>query len=369
MQQDRTRDRRPWVLACSRHGLRVLGLLLALAMPAAAQTDTQRAAARSAAQAGDKAFKAQRYEEAASYFARAEAIMHAPTLLLFLARSQAKLGQYVQARESYIKILREQLASDAPAAFVAAKQSAADELPEVEAKIATLTLEVPGVPVESLRISIDEEPVSSAVVGVPYPIDPGDHRVTADAEGYESAATRVGLSAGEARKITLKLTRAAAAPAARTTPPAQRGSRPNDGEPRADAGGDEAGGNGMRIAGYVSLGVGVLGVGLGTLLAVQYVDAQDAANDTWAQCLAESDEGCDDTALAQETRDLDDEATAKGTQAWISYGVGAAGLATGIALLALSSNDGGSGGSEEEASRPSVTPYATAHGFGVVGRF
>lgn len=346
----------PWVLARPQLGLRALAVALALAVPVGAQTDTQRAAARSAAQAGDKAFKEQRYEDAALYFARAEAIMHAPTLLLFLARSQAKLGQYVKARESYIKILREQLAPDAPAAFVAAKQSADDELPEVAAQIATLTLDVPGVPVERLRISVDEEPVSGAIVGVPYPIDPGDHRLAAHADGYESVEARVSLSAGQAREITLTLTRAA--PAAASTEPASSAS---DTDTRADAGGDGSGVNGMLIGGYVSLGIGVAGVGLGTLFAVHYVQAQNDANETWAKCLDESDEGCDDPALAQETRDLDDEATAKGTQAWIAYGVGAAGLATGIALLALGSNDGASGAR--------VTPYATANGFGVAGQF
>ncbi|HEY6725858.1 MAG TPA: hypothetical protein VI197_17615 [Polyangiaceae bacterium] len=348
------------MLARSRHGLRVLGLLLALTLPAGAQTDTQRAAARSAAQAGDKAFKEQRYEEAALYFARAEAIMHAPTLLLFLARSQAKLGQYVQARESYIKILREELAPDAPAAFVAAKQSADAELPQVAAQIATLTLDVPGVPVEGLRISIDDEPVTSAVVGVPYPIDPGDHRVAAGADGYEPAATRVGLSAGETREVTLTLHRIATAHSAAVGQSARSAPGENDTAAR-DAGGDGSGVNGMRVAGYVSLGVGVVGVGLGTLLAVQFVQARDAANDAWAECLDKSEQGCDDDALEQETLDLDDEASAKGTQAWIAYGVGAAGLATGIALLALGSDDGGG--------EARVTPYATANGFGVVGQF
>lgn len=371
MQQGRTQDRCRWVLAGSGHRWRMCALLMALAVPAAAQTDEQRAAARSAAQAGDKAFKEQRYEDAALYFARAEAIMHAPTLLLFLARSQAKLGRYVQASETYIKIVREELAADAPAAFVAAKQSASEELREVEAKIATLTLDVPGVPVDSLRLSIDEQPVSSAIVGVPYPMDPGDHRIAAQADGYEPAATRVGLSEGEARNITLTLPRAATG---RTGPATGAKSAAGQGQGgQADASGDGSGGNGMRVAGYASLGVGVIGVGWGTLLAMQYVDKQNAANDTWAKCLEESDGGCDNPDLDQRTRDLDDEATTKGTQAWIAYGVGAAGLATGIALLALSggddgkSNDGKS--SDKNASKARVTPYATVNGFGVVGRF
>ncbi|HEU5074239.1 MAG TPA: hypothetical protein VFU02_08700, partial [Polyangiaceae bacterium] len=220
MQHDRTRVRHPWRLGLWKFGLRMIAVLLLLTLPARAQTDTERAAARSAALAGDKAFKEQRYQDAAMYFARAEAIMHAPTLLLFLARSQAKLGEYVKARESYIKVLREQLAPDAPAAFIAAKQSASEELPEVDRQIATLTLGVPGVPLESLQITIDGEPVSSAVVGVPYPMDPGEHHVVVRAQDYEAAAARVELAAGATRELTLTLAPIRAARAAPSTAPA-----------------------------------------------------------------------------------------------------------------------------------------------------
>lgn len=367
MQRDRTSERRPWAPSSTRLGLPVLLLLLGLTRAAGAQTDAERAAARSTAQAGDKAFKAQRYEEAAMYFARAEAIMHAPTLLLFLARSQAKLGQYVKARESYIKVLREQLAPDAPAAFVAAKRSAGEELPAVERKIATLTLVVPDVPLAKLRVTIDDEPVPSAIVGVPYPIDPGEHHVVVQAEGYASDEARVKLPPGQTRDITLALTRTSK-PQASVIGPAKAVPRPSDKDARTDPGSaGDSGSNGMLIGGYVSLGVGAVGIGLGTLFAVHYVQAQNDANEAWSACLAKSQQGCQDEALAQETRDLDHEANVKGSQAWIAYGVGAAGLATGIALLALGGGNDSSDSSGTNAAR--VTPYVTANGFGVTGRF
>lgn len=367
MLHDRTPDRPPWALARARLGLPILAVLLGLARPAGAQTDTQRAAARSAAQAGDKAFKEQRYDDAAVYFARAETIMHAPTLLLFLARSQAKLGEYVKARESYIKILREQLAPDAPAAFVAAKQSARDELPQVEQQIATLTLDVPGVPLESLRITIDDEQVSSAIVGVPYPMDPGEHRVDGRALGYEAAEASLKLTAGAARELTLTLTPISAGTAAetRTAQPPPRG---GDRAAAAAAGAD---GSGMLMGGYVSLGVGVVGIGLGTLFAVQHLEAKSAANETWAECLEKSEDGCEDRELERRTHDLDDEAATHGTQAWIAYGVGAAGLATGIALLALRATDSRNGDlrNGDSPSLVRVTPYVTRNGCGVAGQF
>ena len=367
MQAGRTLDRPKRALTRAVCCLNVFALTLMLVMPAHAQTDTERAAARSAAQAGDKAFKAQRYEEAAMYFARAEAIMHAPTLLLFLARSQAKLGQYVKARESYIKVVREQLAADAPSAFVAAKQSASVELPAVEAQIATLTLQVPDVPIDSLAVSIDDEQVAGAIVGVPYPIDPGEHRIVAHADGYQSAELELSLEAGQSREVSLQLVRAAAAPQAPASAPVQRASEPTAAT-RLDSG--DEGVNGMAIAGYVGLGVGVAGVGLGTYFAVQFVNTNDAANAAYAECKRVSEanggKGCTDPELERKTGDLDDETAAYGTKAWISYGVGAASLATGIALLALSPRDSAN---KDQANTARLIPYVTPNSLGVVGQF
>lgn len=367
MLSDWTLDRPKRALTRSLFCLNVVAVTLVLALPARAQTDTERAAARSAAQAGDKAFKAQRYEEAAMYFARAEAIMHAPTLLLFLARSQAKLGQYVKARESYIKVLREQLAPDAPSAFVAAKESASGELPAVEAQIATLTLQIPDVAIDSLSVSIDGEQVSGAIVGVPYPIDPGQHRVAAHADGYQSAEMELSLGAGQSRQVSLQLKRTAATPKP-AAPSAPHEAPEHVAATRLDSGNE--GVNGMAIGGYIGLGLGAAGLGLGTYFAVQYVNTNKDANAMYAECerisAARGDEGCTDPVLDEKTGDLDDEVAAYGTKAWISYGVGAASLATGIALLALSRRESAE---SDDAARARVLPYVTPNSLGVVGRF
>jgi len=55
--------------------------------------DENRAAARSAAVAGATAMNEGRFAEAADLFTRAEALVHAPTHLLYLARTQVKLGR------------------------------------------------------------------------------------------------------------------------------------------------------------------------------------------------------------------------------------------------------------------------------------
>jgi hypothetical protein len=59
------------------------------AAPTWAQNDEDRAGARTMATEGAKAFAAQRWSEAIDLFTRAEALVHAPSHLLFLARARA----------------------------------------------------------------------------------------------------------------------------------------------------------------------------------------------------------------------------------------------------------------------------------------
>src|SRR5690348_5663659 len=67
-----------------------------------AATDQERAGARSAASEGIQAFQDGQTEKALKLLEQAESIVHAPTHLLFIALSRAKLGKLVEAREAYI---------------------------------------------------------------------------------------------------------------------------------------------------------------------------------------------------------------------------------------------------------------------------
>src|ERR1043166_614467 len=91
-----------------------------------AQTDEQRAAARSIAVEGARACTEQRWQDCVNLFQRAESVVHAPPHLLYMARAEEKLGHVVRARELYLKIVRERLADNAPQAFRDAQTTAAD---------------------------------------------------------------------------------------------------------------------------------------------------------------------------------------------------------------------------------------------------
>ncbi|MGC4065119.1 MAG: hypothetical protein QM784_10830 [Polyangiaceae bacterium] len=63
-------------------------------------------------------------------FNRAEKLVHAPTHLLYIARSNVKLGYLVRAQEAYQQLIREQLGASAPQAFRDAQGAAERELAE-----------------------------------------------------------------------------------------------------------------------------------------------------------------------------------------------------------------------------------------------
>ena len=88
--------------------------LTSISGAALAQSEADRATARELAREGQAAFDRGDFETAADRFARADALVHAPTLLLALARAQNKLNRLVQSYESYSRILREGVPEGSP---------------------------------------------------------------------------------------------------------------------------------------------------------------------------------------------------------------------------------------------------------------
>src|SRR5262249_48840489 len=107
-----------------------LGVLLP-AVAAAAPPGADRAAARTLGFEGEDALARKDYTTAADRYARAEALFHAPTLLLGLARAHVGLGKLVAARETYQRIVADGVPPNGPPVFVEAVASAQRELAEV----------------------------------------------------------------------------------------------------------------------------------------------------------------------------------------------------------------------------------------------
>jgi hypothetical protein len=335
-----------------------------------AETDEDRAGARTLATEGAKAFAAQRWAEAVDLFTRAEALVHAPPHLLFLARARMKLGQLVLARETYTKIVRENIPPSAPAAFVEAQAAAKQELPALEPRIAMLTVTVSGAEGKAVSVTVDGQKLAAVFVGAPKPIDPGEHKVQATSEGMASDVVTLHVREGARQSVSLALApQKGAAPIAAATPttaspmlaPTTTMTPPQNAVSSAapDAAPAESGSNGLRIASYAALGVGAAGLGLGTVFGLQSMSKRSSADD-----LCPDANRCP-VSKKDQVEGFDDDARQAQTLATIGFIAGGVGVATGITLLVLSSK-------KDDASAlhgPTIHPWVGLQSAGVTGTF
>jgi hypothetical protein len=183
----------------------VIALTLAssFAVPArAAGSAADREAARTLSGKGYEAFEAKEYRRAIDLFRQAEAHFHAPPHFLYLGRAQVKLGLFVEARDTFERVVAEKLAADASAPFKDAQASARAELTEVEtltpSVVVTLVDPVPGA-----RVLFDGEPVP---LDRPLPRNPGAHTVMAEAPGMMAEEQTVVLKVGgRDERVALRL--------------------------------------------------------------------------------------------------------------------------------------------------------------------
>jgi hypothetical protein len=309
------------------------------AVPSAAQTDEERASARALGQQGVQAMAEKRWADAADLFQRADALVHAPPFVLYLARADVQLGKLVTAQETYRRLVREKLPPDAPTAFTAAQADGAKELQALEPRIPSITIQVSGAP--SAAVTMDGQSVPAALVGVPHPIDPGEHKFQATAAGMASQVATVVVKEGGSQTVSLELrsTTVAGGPATpkpiASVAPGASAVAPTEPTATEPPPGSQAPSSGLRIAAYGSFGLAAAGVVTGVVLALQ---SHQKASDSKALCpggtCAASDAQQSD-ALHSQVDSLDSQATTFGQLSVTSFVVGGAAAATGVTLLLL----------------------------------
>jgi hypothetical protein len=327
---------------------------------ARAQTDEQRAGARTLATEGAHAFNEGRFKDAVDLFGKAESLLHAPPHLLFMARANAKLGQLVRAREAYLKIVKEELAPGAPQAFRDAQTAAGDELKQLEPKLARLLIKVDGAEqVKDLSVTVDGQAFATVLLGVAQPMDPGAHTVVASAPGYKAPPASVTLKEAERAAVTLRLEpdgSALAAPPVAAAPTGGAVLSTPALQPPADVAVGER--SGLRIGSYVGFGVGAAGIALGTVFVLKSASKRKQADDAAQEC-----NSCEKgSQIAQRIDGLDDDARSAQTLGIVGYVVGGVGVAAGVTLLVLSQ-------SKDEPKAAYVAPYVGLGAVGVRGAF
>jgi hypothetical protein len=172
---------------------------------------------------------------------------------------------------------------------------------------------------------------------VPHPVDPGKHEYQAFAEGMESAPTNVSLKEGVRETVVLTLS------------PTEPAAEPGAGDPAKPAPNARSGGtfdastsdsgdgmSGMQIGSIVGFGVGAVGIGLGTFFMISSSSTRADVDSLFEDCIRN---GCT-PAQEQVVEDTDADADGQRTLGVASFVVGGLGVATGITLLLLDSEEG-----------------------------
>jgi hypothetical protein len=202
-------------------------LVLAMAMvswapPALAVDDSSRAAARTLVKEGATLFKSGRYEEARLKFMDAYGVAKVPTVAVWAAQANEKLGTLVAASELYESAIlmapNDLWVGDAQPK---AQQQARDALKLLKPRIPALKIVLSGASPSEVAVTVDGVTVPSSLLAVERSIDPGVHTVTATRAG-KTVTESVTLGEMEKRVIMLLLPEAATPAVAPTVvaPPA-----------------------------------------------------------------------------------------------------------------------------------------------------
>jgi hypothetical protein len=288
--------------------------------------------------------------------------MHAPTHLLYLAQAEEKQGHLVSARETYLKITRETLASNAPNAFKKAQSDAERLLEALEPRLPYVNVVVVPKGAQELAVTMDGTSVPGALVGVSHPIDPGEHTFQATAKGMEGDPVTITIAEGERKNVELALRQSESAPVEGET--TEEGSGTGTGATTGGGGTlatTPARSEGMSpwtLGGFIGLGVGAIGIAAGTYFALDSASLRDKAD---ALCNLPGGE-CPQQNKSQ-VDSYDSDADAANTAAIASFIVGGVGVVGGAAALLIGAYDTSS------TAESGVRPYFGLGAVGVTGRF
>jgi hypothetical protein len=324
----------------------LLGLAVASSSGAAladGPSAQDRTTARQLAVEGYDALQRRDYALAADRFKRADALVHAPTLLVDLGRSYIGLGRLVEAYEAFQQVLREGVSADAPQPWHQALVRARTEATALEPRLAWLTIHVEGP--DTPRVTLDGHELPLASLDTKRAVDPGQRNLLIEAEGFLPAESSLDLDEGETEEVHLELQ-----PDPNYVPPSSALADQPELATRPLPQGEAS--SGQRTLAYVAYGVGGAGLLLGGVSTAVMLTAR---SDLEGVC---KDGECPETSAS----DLSKYHT-YGTLAAVGFGMALAGAGVGTYLLMSEK-------SENEGESPLSVSVQLAPGYASIkGRF
>jgi len=210
-------------------------------------------------------------------FQAAHAIMNVPTTGLDLVKGLIAMGRLIEARTVALEVTRLPQEPNEPAAYTRARAAAAQAVADLAARIPALVIHVAGPPAAAAQVMVDGTPVPAAALDLPWKVDPGEHVIAAVAAGFRVERRTVRLQEGETLPVQLTLVSEQASlggsDPAHATPRAGHGEGRSPAAASADGarGPQEDGGRRVPSWAWVSGGMGLVALGVGTAFAVDYV--------------------------------------------------------------------------------------------------
>ncbi len=251
--------------------LLVVALVVAWSGSATAQSaqDSSRAAARELGYSGVDSYQAGDYAAASAKLEKAYNVLKVPSLGLWSARALVKLDRWVEAAERLRQVQTlEPKGGDAPVQQQAMRD-AKTELDALLPRIPRLVITLASQPEGEVELTIDGEPISSALLGEEITVNPGAHTIFARA-GALRGSEQVTLAVGPKRQVRLHLSpsdgaQAGAAAGATPTPAEQPRGAPATNSANVVPGKPV---DTRRIAAFTLIGVGAAGVILGATTGI-----------------------------------------------------------------------------------------------------
>ncbi len=325
----------------------VLVAPLLIGGPAHAESAADKAAADALFKDARKLMAAKKYDEACPKFAESMHLSERLGTLLNLATCHQKEGKTASAWAEF-----NQAVALAKKEHSRARQKYAERhAHHLEKRLAHLTFEVPASE-SGATLKLDGEEIGSGVWGTPLPVDPGSHQIQVEAPGKKPWSRNVEVK-DEPTTTKLEvpmLEDASAAPAAPPTTAEPAAPKPAEHETVKPASGSG------HVLGWVSLGVGVVGVGVGSYFGLRTFSKKSDAGSHCGRSIGQSsDTLCDRTGV-----DLRSQARSSATISTVAFAVGAVGVGAGVVLLLT-------GHSKEHGSAQAtwIAPAVGPHGAGV----
>ena len=320
----------------------VLGIGFAAAlMMQSSPAHAQGSVAEALFQEGKRLMAEGKYTEACPKFAESQRIDPGAGTLTALAlchRGEGKTATAWSEFKEVISLARRDNRKDR-------EQVAQENIAELEPKLSKLRVVVdPAAEAQHVEVRIDDTVVTRAAFGQPLPVDPGARRVLATAPGKKPFETTVQVGAEHDEKSVsipkleddpraIEAIGERSAPAA--TAPTSKAVDTSGGEQR------------LVVPTLISLGVGLAGIGVGTVFGVQALGAQ-----------SDLDAVCPARKCGPDSRNDIDSLQTSSTISTVGFIVGGVGLA-GAAVLYIVGRP-----SSKETTTATIRPVFTASGVG-----